>query len=116
MLARRPDTLLPLVAINEARCHQGCQLRRYRCRCGRHCGHLGSVGNKVFLDTNDLYPMMPAMNIINPIRTEADYQQALARIEALFEATPNTSEFKALDIPGTLVCAYLRETLPHHPT
>lgn len=45
------------------------------------------------------------MNAIKPIRNEADYRQALARVEAIFEATPGPPEFDELDILGTLVCA-----------
>ena len=32
------------------------------------------------------------MKPIRPIRTEADYQQALVRVEAIFDATPGTPE------------------------
>lgn len=48
------------------------------------------------------------MNIhpIKPIKTEADYQQALHEIESLFEAQPNTPEGDRLDILTTLVEAY----------
>ena len=42
------------------------------------------------------------MNPIKPIRTEADYRQALPRVEAIFEATAGTLEFDELDILGTL--------------
>ena len=52
------------------------------------------------------------MNPIKPIRTEADYRQALARVEAIFEATPGTPEFDELDILGTLVCAYEDQHYP----
>jgi HTH-type transcriptional regulator / antitoxin HigA len=48
------------------------------------------------------------MNIhpITPIKTEADYQQALHEIESLFEAQPNTPEGDRLDVLTTLVEAY----------
>ena len=46
------------------------------------------------------------MNSIKSIRTEADYRQALARVAAVFEASPGSPEFDELDILGTLVCAY----------
>lgn len=52
------------------------------------------------------------MNSIKPVRTEADYRQALARIEAIFEAAPGSAEFDELDILGTLVGAYEDQ---HHP-
>ncbi|WP_201982013.1 helix-turn-helix domain-containing protein [Hymenobacter rubidus] len=52
------------------------------------------------------------MNTIKPIRTEADYREALARVEALFEALPGTPEFDELDILGTLVCAYEDQHYP----
>ncbi|TGE13924.1 helix-turn-helix domain-containing protein [Hymenobacter elongatus] len=52
------------------------------------------------------------MNAIKPIRTEADYQQALTRIESIFEATPGTAEFDELDVLTTLVQAY---DAVHHP-
>jgi HTH-type transcriptional regulator / antitoxin HigA len=39
---------------------------------------------------------------LRPIKTEADYQNALAEIEMLFDAAPNTSEFDRLDILATL--------------
>ena len=40
------------------------------------------------------------------IQTAADYQQALARIESIFEATPGTPDFDELDALITLVEAY----------
>ena len=43
---------------------------------------------------------------IRPIRTEADYQAALAEIERLFGAVPNTPESDRLDVLTTLVQAY----------
>jgi HTH-type transcriptional regulator / antitoxin HigA len=43
---------------------------------------------------------------IHPIRTEADYEAALAEIERLFDATPNTSEGDRLEVLSTLVEAY----------
>ena len=46
------------------------------------------------------------MNLIKSIRTEAEYRQALTRVEAIFESIPGTPESDELDIPGTLVCAY----------
>lgn len=52
------------------------------------------------------------MNTIKPVRTEADYRQALTRIEQVFEALPGTAEFDELDILGTLVCAYEDQHYP----
>lgn len=46
------------------------------------------------------------MNTIKPIRTEADYQAALARAEVIFLAQPNEPEFDELDILATLIEAY----------
>ena len=43
---------------------------------------------------------------IGPIRTEADYETALAEIERLFDAAPDTSEGDRLDVLATLVEAY----------
>jgi HTH-type transcriptional regulator/antitoxin HigA len=43
---------------------------------------------------------------IRPIRTETDYEAALAEIERLFDATPNTPEGDRLDVLTTLVEAY----------
>ncbi|MFD2720158.1 type II toxin-antitoxin system HigA family antitoxin [Hymenobacter monticola] len=52
------------------------------------------------------------MQSIGPIRTEADYRQALTRVEAIFEATPGTPDFDELDILGTLVGAYEAKHFP----
>ena len=43
---------------------------------------------------------------VRPIRTEADYEAALAEIERLFDAAPNTPENDRLDVFTTLVEAY----------
>jgi HTH-type transcriptional regulator/antitoxin HigA len=43
---------------------------------------------------------------IHPIRTEADYDWAVARIAALIGATADTTEGEELDILATLVDAY----------
>ncbi len=45
------------------------------------------------------------MRII-PIKTEADYQQALAEIEQLFDSAPNSPEGDRLEVLTTLVEAY----------
>lgn len=43
---------------------------------------------------------------IRPIHTEADYEEALEEIEALFEAEPNTPEGDRLEVLVTLVEKY----------
>jgi len=45
------------------------------------------------------------------IKTETDYQQALAEIESIFQATPDTPEGDRLEVLTTLVEAY---ELKHH--
>jgi len=49
---------------------------------------------------------------IQPIHTEGDYERALARVDRLMDAGPNTPEGDELDILTTLVEAYERT---HHP-
>ena len=49
---------------------------------------------------------------IRPIHTDDDYQQALADIDALFDALPNTPEGDQLDILTTLVEVYESRTFP----
>jgi HTH-type transcriptional regulator/antitoxin HigA len=46
------------------------------------------------------------MNMIKPIKTEADYDTALAEIATLMDAEPGTSEGDRLDVLVTLVEAY----------
>src|SRR5262245_15814915 len=43
---------------------------------------------------------------IRPIRTEADYEAALAEIDHIFDAAPNTPEGDHLEVLATLVEAY----------
>ncbi|QIX59881.1 helix-turn-helix domain-containing protein [Hymenobacter lutimineralis] len=52
------------------------------------------------------------MSAIKPIRNAADYQQAMARIESIFEAAPGSAEFDELDVLTTLIQAY---DAVHHP-
>lgn len=49
---------------------------------------------------------------LKPIKTEADYRQALAQIEQLFEAELNTPEEDHLEILTALVEDYEEK---HHP-
>jgi HTH-type transcriptional regulator / antitoxin HigA len=49
---------------------------------------------------------------IRPIRTEADYEAALAEIERLVDAAPGTPEYDKLDVLSTLVEVYEEEHYP----
>lgn len=49
---------------------------------------------------------------IRPIRTEADYEAALAEIARLFNAAPDTPEGDRLDVLATLVEAYEAQHYP----
>lgn len=49
---------------------------------------------------------------IKPIRTEMDYEAALAEIEQLFEAVPGTPEGDRLEVLTTLVEAYEEKHYP----
>jgi HTH-type transcriptional regulator / antitoxin HigA len=49
---------------------------------------------------------------IRPIRTEKDYEAALARIEAIFDAEPNTPAGDELEILSSLVEIYERKNYP----
>lgn len=49
---------------------------------------------------------------IRPIKTEHDYDAALAEVEALWGAEPDTAEGDKLDVLTTLVEAYAAR---HHP-
>ena len=50
--------------------------------------------------------------VIKPIKTEADYEAALAVIDNLMGAGPNTPESDALDVLVTLVEAYEAKPWP----
>ncbi len=52
------------------------------------------------------------MNNIRTVKTDADYHAALAEIEGLFDAQPNTSEGDTLEILTTLVEAYEAHHFP----
>ncbi len=49
---------------------------------------------------------------IRPIKTDADYQDALARIEKLMSAKPSTNKGDELDVLATLVEAYEQKHFP----
>ncbi len=49
---------------------------------------------------------------IRVLKSEADYEAALARIEELIEAAPGNPEFEELEVWAALVGAYETE---HHP-
>jgi len=55
------------------------------------------------------------MKSLKPIRTEADYEAALAEIERLWGAPAGTPEGDRLDILATLVDAYENEHYPMDP-
>lgn len=52
------------------------------------------------------------MSTIKPIRTEADYEAALARIDALMDARPRTPEADELDVLADLVEHYEEKHVP----
>lgn len=49
---------------------------------------------------------------IKPIKTNADYQNAMAQIESLFNAQPGTPDSDSLDVLTTLVESFERENFP----
>lgn len=53
--------------------------------------------------------------MIKPIRTEADYEQALHEIESLMDAQPETEEADRLDVLVTLVEVYEARHYPILP-
>ena len=52
---------------------------------------------------------------IRPIRTEADYKAALARVEALMDAEADSPEGEELDVLATLVSVHEKEHYPIAP-
>lgn len=55
------------------------------------------------------------MKDVRPIRTERDYEAALAEIERLWSARSGTPEGDRLDVLATLVDAYEAEHFPMDP-
>lgn len=49
---------------------------------------------------------------LKPIKTEADYRQALAEVERLFDAPVNTTDGDRLEVLTTLIEVYEEQ---HHP-
>ncbi|MBA5791718.1 helix-turn-helix domain-containing protein [Flavobacterium sp. xlx-214] len=49
---------------------------------------------------------------LRPIKTEQDYQAALERLEAIFDALPGTEESDELEILGMLIEKYEKEHFP----
>lgn len=52
---------------------------------------------------------------IHPIRSEADHDAAIARIEALWDARPGTPEHDEIEVLAVLVSAYEDERWPILP-
>lgn len=52
---------------------------------------------------------------IQPIHTKKDYEKAMALIDRLWDAKPNTEEGDALDILATLVEVYENKQFPIRP-
>jgi len=49
---------------------------------------------------------------IKPIKTESDYQDALKRLEYIFDAAPNTADGDELEILGVLIDSYEKVNFP----
>jgi HTH-type transcriptional regulator/antitoxin HigA len=49
---------------------------------------------------------------LKPIKTKKDYQQALARLEVIFDAKKGTSHGDELEILGILIAQYENEHFP----
>jgi HTH-type transcriptional regulator/antitoxin HigA len=52
------------------------------------------------------------MSIIKPIKTSKDYKIALERLEAIFDAQPNTPEGDELEVLGILIANYEEAHFP----
>ena len=55
------------------------------------------------------------MSDLKPIRSEADYEAALAEIESLWGAPSGTTDGDRLDVLATLIDAYENEHFPMDP-
>jgi HTH-type transcriptional regulator/antitoxin HigA len=55
------------------------------------------------------------MLVVKPIRTEADYEAALAEVERLWSAKAGTPKGDRLDVLATLIGAYESERYPMDP-
>lgn len=49
---------------------------------------------------------------IKPIKTEQDYQEALKRLEVIFDAAPNSAEGDELEVLGVLIDNYENINFP----
>jgi HTH-type transcriptional regulator/antitoxin HigA len=49
---------------------------------------------------------------IQPIKTEQDYQEAIKRLEDIFDAAPNTAEGDELEALGVLIDEYEKTHFP----
>jgi HTH-type transcriptional regulator / antitoxin HigA len=49
---------------------------------------------------------------IKLIKTEADYQKALTRLEVIFDAKPNSKEGDELELLGMLIDNYEKDNFP----
>ena len=53
--------------------------------------------------------------MIRAIKTDVDYEAALARVEEIFDSEPGSPEFDELEVWGTLISAYEDENHPVSP-
>ncbi len=53
--------------------------------------------------------------MIRAIKTDADYEAALARVEEIFDSAPGSPEFDELEVWGTLISVYEDRTHPVAP-
>ena len=52
------------------------------------------------------------MKNLKPIKTEQDYNQALERLEIIFDAKPNTKEGEELEVLSNLIEEYENKNFP----
>ncbi len=57
-------------------------------------------------------PYKPIVMEVRPIKSDADYKQALHRIEEIFDSKPNTPEGDELEILGLMVDEYEKQLYP----